>query len=149
MLCSLGIDAAELSILLTDDETIHKLNAEHRGKRRPTDVLAFPLIEPERTPLATVGDGPLGDVVISLDTAQRQASGRGHDLLEEVRLLLAHGVLHLVGYDHGTDAQEREMNRLTTRLVESSLRRKPRPSEALEPPPHPPKSRPRRTRRAL
>jgi probable rRNA maturation factor len=83
-------------------------------------------------------------VVISLDTAQRQASGRGHDLLEEVRLLLAHGVLHLVGFDHGTDAQEREMNLLTARLVELSRSRKPGRGEALEKLPGPPKSRYRR-----
>lgn len=149
MLCALGIAPAELSVLLTDDENIHRLNAKHRGKARPTDVLAFPLLEPERAPLATVGDGPLGDVVISLDTAQRQASGRGHDLLEEVRLLLAHGVLHLVGFDHQTDAQEREMDRVTTRLVEASRRRVPKAGEALAEPAGPPGRRRPRARRSL
>jgi probable rRNA maturation factor len=92
------------------------------------------MIEAEHSPLGSVGDGPLGDIVISLDTAQRQASGRGRDLLEEVRLLLAHGLLHLAGYDHGTDAQEREMNLLTARLVAASRRRMPRSGEALEEP---------------
>lgn len=149
MLRALGIEAAELSVLLTDDEGIHRLNAVHRGKQKPTDVLAFPLIEAQDLPLATVGNGAFGDVVISLDTAQRQASGKGHDLLEEVRVLLAHGVLHLAGFDHGTDAQEREMNLLTTRLVELSTRRSPGPGEALRGLPPPPKSRRRKSTRAL
>ncbi len=112
MLDALGTPGSELSVLLTNDEKIRALNHEHRGKNRPTDVLAFPQGE------AVGGATPmLGDVVISLDTAERQARGRGRDLLEEVRLLLAHGLLHLVGHDHSEPTEARQMRRETRRLV--------------------------------
>lgn len=119
MLDELGIGGAELSILLCDDEQIQVLNREHRGKNTPTDVLSFPLMDPEDEQLSTLDGGALGDVVISLDTAQRQASHRGQDLIEEVEFLLAHGLLHLLGYDHETDAEEQEMDAATRRLVKA------------------------------
>lgn len=117
MLSALELDAAELSVLLTDDSTIHALNREHRHKDRPTDVLAFPIDEHEAP-----REGPriLGDVVISLDTAARQASSRKRPLVEEVRFLLAHGLLHLVGYDHDTPEKKRVMTAQTRRLVRSA-----------------------------
>ncbi len=108
MLHALELDAAELSLLLCDDVTIHQLNREHRGKNRPTDVLAFAMREGR--PLGS-GDALLGDVVISLPTAQRQAREHRHSLWDEVTMLLAHGLLHLIGYDHRTDAEECAMNR--------------------------------------
>jgi probable rRNA maturation factor len=120
MLGELRVSSAELSILLTDDETIQRLNAEHRDKNTPTDVLAFPLMDLNDEQLHTLEGGALGDVVISLDTALRQASQRNCDLTDEVRALLAHGLLHLLGYDHQTDAEELEMNRLADRLVDAS-----------------------------
>jgi probable rRNA maturation factor len=115
MLEELGLQSAELSVLLTDDTRIHALNRQHRGKDRPTDVLAFPLDEDP-------GEGPriLGDVVISLDTAERQARGRKRALLAEVRFLLAHGLLHLLGYDHGNPTEKRSMDLMTRRLVQRS-----------------------------
>jgi probable rRNA maturation factor len=115
MLRALQLPRAELSVLLTDDSQIHRLNREHRQKDRPTDVLAFGMAESGADP-----SGILGDVVISLDTAQRQASARQRGLLEEVRFLLAHGVLHLVGYDHGSPAEKREMVAMTRRLVRAA-----------------------------
>lgn len=117
MLEAMRIESAELSVLLTDDATIHRLNYQHRGKNHATDVLAFPLMDPEDETLQTLEGGALGDVVISLDTAQRQAGQFGQDLLEQVRTLLAHGLLHLLGYDHQTDVEESEMNALAERLV--------------------------------
>jgi probable rRNA maturation factor len=126
MLAELRISSAELSVLLTDDTTIHRLNFEHRGKNQATDVLAFPLMDPDDEALQTLENGALGDVVISLDTAQRQAGRAGRELLAEVRALLAHGILHLLGYDHQDDVQEREMNSLADRLVEASERRSTR-----------------------
>ncbi|MCA9598030.1 MAG: rRNA maturation RNase YbeY [Myxococcales bacterium] len=107
MLDALDLSDAELSVLLTDDAGIHELNRTYRAKDRPTDVLAFPLEEP----------GLLGDVAISLDTAERQAKGRRRDLLSEVRFLLAHGVLHLIGYDHDTPAKKKIMSAKTRALV--------------------------------
>jgi probable rRNA maturation factor len=119
MLRHLGRDEHELSILLTDDVFIRTLNETHRGKDRPTDVLAFPQNEEEGTP-TRMDHGLLGDVVISLDTAQRQAKRHKHALLDEVSFLLAHGILHLLGYDHQTDEEEAIMNAMTSKLVESA-----------------------------
>jgi probable rRNA maturation factor len=73
--------------------------------------------------------GILGDVVISLDTARRQAAERGHAIASEITFLLAHGLLHLVGYDHRNDAEERVMNAETSKLVDVALGRT-QPSEA-------------------
>jgi len=121
MLAELGLSEAELSVLLTDDRTIRELNREHRHKDRPTDVLSFPLDEQEAKAAHRKKSGGrdvvLGDVVISLETAQRQALGRRRPLFEEVRFLLAHGLLHLVGYDHATAPQKKKMTALTRRLV--------------------------------
>jgi probable rRNA maturation factor len=119
MLRHLGREEHELSILLTDDAFIQTLNETHRGKNRPTDVLAFAQNEGEGTP-TPMDHGLLGDVVISLDTAERQARGRKHSLVDEVSFLLAHGILHLLGYDHQTDEEEAIMNAMTSKLVESS-----------------------------
>lgn len=118
MLNELGLGHAELSVLLTNDTHIHTLNRQHRDKDRPTDVLAFALEEGEHGAVSA-GNGLrlLGDVVISLDTAARQARGRQRELLPEVRFLLAHGLLHLVGYDHGNPTEKRVMDRMTRRLV--------------------------------
>jgi len=132
MLAALELPLAELSVLLTDDAGIHELNREHRQKDKPTDVLAFAMDE-------TVADpaGILGDVVISLDTAERQARARQRSLIEEVRFLLAHGVLHLVGYDHAEPAEKREMVGMTRRLVRlaplpQALERRPKPHRKLK-----------------
>lgn len=121
MLLGLSLEDAELSILLTDDAAIHVLNREHRGKDRPTDVLAFPQDE-EAFANASGSVRLLGDVVISLDTALRQGTAREADLVSEVTFLLAHGLLHLVGYDHQTDEEEREMTSRTRDLVELAAR---------------------------
>jgi probable rRNA maturation factor len=116
MLAYLGLEHAELSILLVDDTFIQNLNREHRGKDKPTDVLAFPV------DIEATHEEPriLGDVVISLPTALRQATGRGRELLPEVRFLLAHGLLHLIGYDHATPAQKRRMDAAARRLVRAA-----------------------------
>jgi probable rRNA maturation factor len=122
MLDELGISNAELSILLCDDPQIQVLNHTHRAKNAPTDVLSFPLMDPEDEQLSTLEGGALGDVVISLDTAQRQAAHRGQDLMQEVEFLLAHGLLHLLGYDHETDQEEAEMDAATQKLVAAARR---------------------------
>jgi len=125
MLSFLSRDRSELSILLTDDAYIRVLNRDHRGKDRPTDVLAFPQdadgeVGTELMPSAP--DQLLGDVVISLDTAERQARSRRRALIDEVSFLLAHGILHLVGYDHQDDAEEARMNAMTKRLLRAARR---------------------------
>ena len=94
----------ELSILLTDDDSIRELNRAYRQKDAPTDVLSFSQHEGE----PFVSPVPmLGDLVISLQTAERQAVERGHSLAAEVRVLLVHGLLHLLGHDH-IEGQDRQ-----------------------------------------
>jgi probable rRNA maturation factor len=119
MLRALGLPRAELSILLCTDPEIHALNRDYRRKDKPTDVLAFALREGEDGHLA--GDH-LGDVVISVDTAARQAKERRIPLKSEAITLLAHGLLHLLGWDHQTDEEEERMTKETVRLVERALR---------------------------
>ena len=110
----LGEARAELTVSLVDDAEIHRLNRDYRGKDRPTDVLAFAMREGERI----AGDAAvLGDVVISLATAARQAHRRGATTADEVRTLLIHGILHLLGYDHERSAAEaRRMKTMERRL---------------------------------
>jgi rRNA maturation RNase YbeY len=81
------------------DLEIHALNRQYRGKDKPTDVLSFPLADALQPSL-------LGDVVISIETAARQAQRRRHSLGEELQTLLIHGVLHLLGYDHEVSRSE-------------------------------------------
>ncbi len=110
MLDSLGLADAELSLLLCDDETIHALNRDYRKKDKPTDVLAFALREGAHAEHA--GDA-LGDVVISIDTARRQAAEHHRTIVTEVHFLLAHGLLHLLGHDHRNRTEERRMSART------------------------------------
>lgn len=124
MLAYLGLEQAELSVLLTDDAGIHRLNLIHRGTDRPTDVLAFPLdaesfrTKQQKMPVARSEQAVLlGDVVISVDTAARQGKSHHRDLMAEVRFLLAHGLLHLLGYDHDNLPKKKEMDRMTATLV--------------------------------
>ena len=103
---ALGLGTRELSLLLVSDAAIRKLNREHRAKDAATDVLSFPQEEPRA---ALRARGPIGDVVISLHTALRQAEAGGWSLALELRRLLAHGLLHCLGHDHEKPAQTRRM----------------------------------------
>jgi probable rRNA maturation factor len=100
---------AGLTVCLVGDATMRRLNLRWRGKDRTTDVLSFPGGGPDPS-----GGHHLGDVVISIPTAARQAAEVGHSLAREVRVLLVHGVLHLLGHDHETD--DGRMMRLQRRL---------------------------------
>ena len=115
ILRDLGSPDAELSILITDDEEVHALNRNYRGKDAPTDVLSFSQMEGE-------GGDPegrlLGDVVISWDRAVRQGEEYGHGTRKELRRLLVHGVLHLLGHDHeGSKEEADRMKTLEDRLL--------------------------------
>jgi probable rRNA maturation factor len=133
MLDVLGLAGTELSVALVDDATIRALNRQYRKKDKPTDVLAFP--QHDDAFAALFGTAPadhaegasllLGDVIISVETASRQAKAHDKSLLDEVTMLLAHGVLHLVGFDHRTDDQEREMDAYVQVLVAAAASRKP------------------------
>lgn len=103
---SLNLDQNyELSLRLTDDTEIQTLNAQYRQIDKPTDVLAFAALEVDSPQSEEMRSLPLylGDIVISVDTAQRQAEQQGHDVSYELAWLAAHGLLHLVGWDHPDD----------------------------------------------
>ena len=112
----------ELSIMLVDDAVIQTLNASYRGKDKPTDVLSFAMGEGE---FGDVNPAILGDVVISVPTAVRQAKRAKREVFDEVTFLLAHGLLHLLGFDHETDEQDREMKKETRRLMKAALDTRP------------------------
>jgi probable rRNA maturation factor len=114
LLAAVDLADAELSLLLCDDAFIHALNRDYRGKDAPTDVLAFAQREGEG---ADPDDDILGDVVISIPTATRQAEARGHSIEREIQVLLVHGFLHLLGYDHGDDEEEAEMEAAAAKLL--------------------------------
>ena len=103
-----GVPSAELGILITDDAIIQDLNRRYADEDKPTDVLSFSLREGEEfvSPDEVLR---LGEVIISLDTAKRQAEEAGRVLEAEVAHLLVHGILHLLGYDHAEPEEERAM----------------------------------------
>lgn len=106
------LDEGVVSLIFVGDEEIRQLNREYRGKDRPTDVLSFPMYE--RDEEFIVGeDEPLllGDIVISVPRAKEQSIEYGHSFEREMGFLLVHGFLHLMGFDHDTDATEQEMQR--------------------------------------
>jgi probable rRNA maturation factor len=108
LLRRLDLEGSELSLVVCDDAFIRPLNRDYRGKDAPTDVLSFAMQEGE----AVREDDPvLGDLVISAETAARQAEEQGHGLDAELRVLLVHGLLHLLGYDHEVDEDEAEQMR--------------------------------------
>lgn len=111
-----GVDVpCEISVLITDDQGIHEINLDQRGIDRPTDVLSFPMfqlqagIPPTQQEYLDPATGlmPLGDMVLSLDRAREQAQEFGHSLQREVSYLTVHSVLHLLGYDHLDEGEEK------------------------------------------
>ncbi len=122
-----ALKKAELSILLTDDPHIQMLNRDWRGKNKPTDVLSFPQVDlSELEALSRAAKGGikgipewwLGDVVISLERARAQAEEHGHELRDELEVLLAHGILHLLGFDHEkSKAEAAKMRKMETHLL--------------------------------
>jgi probable rRNA maturation factor len=110
-------DDMELSLLLVDERTIASLNAAHMDAEGPTDVLAFPIDEPGESP-----PGPpaiLGDVVLCPEVAHAQAADLGRTPAQELRLLVVHGILHLLGMDHADAAEEAAMFGRTDELLAS------------------------------
>jgi len=113
IMASLNCLDKEISILLMGDDDIRQLNKEFRDYDKPTDVLSFPQNSDEDPPIP--GEIILGDIAISLDIAKTQAKEHGLKLKEEVILLLIHGILHLLGYDHEISEQEENKMRNKTR----------------------------------
>lgn len=114
LVAELAPEADTVGVRFAGDRTVRRLNREYRGKDKTTDVLSFP---GEDSPEGR----HLGDIVISIPTAERQAEERGAALEEEVKLLLLHGVLHCLGHDHETD--QGDMERIESRLRRRWLRR--------------------------
>lgn len=116
-----GREEAEVGITLTDEETIHQLNREWRGVDAPTDVLSFALADDEEPMEPTGVDASppevLGDVVICLPIALRQAVEYGHSSTRELLYLAVHGLLHLLGYDHQTTEDQRRMRALEEKFL--------------------------------
>ena len=108
---------SELSIVLTGDSEVRLLNRQYRKKDKTTDVLSFPLLEGKKLMDGLNGLIPLGDVVISVPQTRRQAIQLGREFRQELALLLVHGILHLLGYDHVTRSQEKKMFNLQDRLL--------------------------------
>ena len=111
-----GYPGALVSLDFIGDVRMRRLNRSYRGLDAPTDVLAFAMREARgpRTPL-------LGDVVISLDTAARQAAAQGHDLRREIAILIVHGILHLLGFDHERGATEARRMKAKERAILKNL----------------------------
>ncbi len=102
-------EEAEVCLTFTDDAMIKKLNTEYREIERPTDVLSFP---------QDMENNILGDIIVSVEKASVQALEKGHDLEQELALLVAHGFLHLLGYDHAEPEEEKRMFALQDRLLQ-------------------------------
>jgi probable rRNA maturation factor len=115
----------EVSIVFTDSETVRRLNQDYRGVDEPTDVLAFYML-----PNKTTDDSPfimppdnithLGEVIISYPQAVEQAKEQGHSVDKELALLVIHGILHLLGYDHEEPEDEAEMRGRERELLEEA-----------------------------
>ncbi len=108
-----GLRTGEISIRLSGDAEIRSLNRQYRGLDKPTNVLSFPSG-------ATVADAPLGDVILALETARREAQELGISLADHAAHLVVHGVLHLVGHDHETDAEADAMEREERRILKAA-----------------------------
>ena len=118
VLAAESVPAAELGVLITDDEAVRRLNAEYAGEDETTDVLAFSLREGEVF-VSPDGVMRLGEVIISYPTASRQAAEAGRRVDEEMAHLLVHGILHLLGYDHVEPEEERVMRGREAELLAS------------------------------
>lgn len=118
-------DNCEVSVTIVDNEDIHQINLKHRGIDRATDVLSFPLIDFKKESLPTDGSKIyLGDIIISIERAIEQANEYGHSIDREVGFLTAHSMLHLLGYDHMVENEEKVMfNKQEEILNNLNLRR--------------------------
>ena len=123
ILTALGEPSAELGILFVGDQRMRGLNCRYRGKNRTTDVLAFAMREARTPHTSRLVPDMLGDVVISVPTACRQAIEAGRSLDEELAWLLIHGILHLCGYDHERSEKEARRMYRRERMIQRSIAR--------------------------
>ena len=120
-------------LTLTSDKEIHALNREYRGVDKPTDVLSFSYFDGERFPGDSDGKGDVvGEIVISVPTAKKQAKDHGKSLQEELQFLFVHGLLHVFGFDHIKKAQRKAMFDLQDNIIGNKSWRKIADAEAEE-----------------
>jgi probable rRNA maturation factor len=118
------VSTAEMGLVITDNKTIQKLNRTYRDEDKPTDVLAFHMIHGTSEELELPFMGPpdgvhhLGEVVISYPQAVKQAGEQGHSVAQELALLIVHGVLHLLGYDHELPEERQRMRAEENKILE-------------------------------
>jgi probable rRNA maturation factor len=115
-----GLDC-EISILMTDDAEVRRLNRDFRGKDRPTNILSFPMLDRDAVgPALSQPHGSLllGDLALAFETCSREAAAEGKPLEAHVTHLLVHGVLHLLGHDHQEDADAEAMEALERGILE-------------------------------
>jgi probable rRNA maturation factor len=125
MLAHLGLERASVSIMLIDDRAMKALHARWMNDPTTTDVLSFPLHDKPRKEVARGGPIALGDIAICVPQARRQARARKATPVDEATALLAHGVLHLLGFDHRNADEEREMFALGRVLEVAAINKKP------------------------
>ena len=110
----------EISVLLTGDSEVRDLNAQYRGKHQPTNVLSFPMLDPEDLRDANVA-GPellLGDIILAHGVCEAEAANKGVSVEDHTTHLVVHGTLHLLGYDHHADAEAADMEEREVRALE-------------------------------
>lgn len=112
----MNLKNVSFSVIFVDNDKIHKLNKDYRNIDRPTDVITFRLADYEEVMCGKINI--LGDVYISLDKAKEQAIEYGHSYLRELSFLLIHGFLHLLGYDHMNEEDEKEMFSLQEEILD-------------------------------
>jgi len=120
MLEKTGYKNFDIGIWFTTNKTIRAYNKRFRKTDRPTDILSFPY-HPNLKPggkikISNVEDENLGDIIISLELVKKDAEGEGRSLIEHIKILLAHGIAHLLGYDHKTEKDFAAMQRFTSHL---------------------------------
>ncbi|AWE42298.1 MULTISPECIES: rRNA maturation RNase YbeY [unclassified Actinobaculum] len=121
---------AELNVLLVDEAAMERLHIEWMDLEGPTDVLSFPMDELRPAPVnEEPREGVLGDIVVCPQVAARQALAVGHSTAEEILLLVTHGILHLLGYDHADDASKQEMFELQRLLLLTFLAQRRGPGD--------------------
>ena len=114
--------SVEVAVKLSDDEEVQGLNASYRGKDKPTNVLSFPMVQPDLLQsLENSDDGEalLGDIILALETCRTEAGDKDVSLERHVTHLIAHGTLHLLGYDHQNEAEAERMEELEVKALAS------------------------------
>jgi probable rRNA maturation factor len=114
---ALSSEEREVSIVFCGDDFIRSLNRDYRGKDEPTDVLSFPQSDGGASEVRVDGQASAGDVVISVESAAKNASAFGVALDEELKRLIIHGIMHLLGWDHEDNSPDQEMLKLQEKIL--------------------------------